>query len=181
MEASDWIAIVGIVATASVSIIASIFSRQAHKEQLAREDLIRKQERKSVPRIEFSIDCNAYGPEKDDYLTEFLLIIRNRGDVRHEFKKIVLRVRGLESDKALCYWDGHEPRLSFPIKVLDDIDIIPEGYNYFFVEPGVDQILTYVTKIPSSIKYVMALALFEYDELTPHTTERVFQMRPMAD
>ena len=179
MDDKDWIAMAGILATVIISIISLILSRKAHKDQLAREDFIREQERKNVPRIEFSIECNVYGPENGDYLTEFLLIIRNRGDIQHKFKKIVLRVRGIESGKHLCYWEGYEPRLSFPARVLDNVNVIPEGYNYFFVEPGVVQVLTYVTKIPSSIKYVQAFALFEYDEHTPHTTERVFQMEPM--
>jgi hypothetical protein len=107
-----------------------------------------------------------------------LLIIRNRGDIQHKFKKIVLRVRGIESGRPLSYWECYEPRLSFPAKVLDNVNIIPTGYDYFFVEPGVEQVLTYVTKIPSSIKYVQAHALFEYDELTSHTSERVFQIEP---
>jgi hypothetical protein len=179
MEDKDWIAMAGILATVIISVISLILSRKAHKDQLAREDLIREQERKNVPRIEFSIECNVYGPENGDYLTEFLLIIRNRGDILHKFKKIVLRVRGIESGKPLCYWGGYEPRLSFPARVLDNVNVIPAGYNYFFVEPGVVQVLTYVTKIPSSIKYVQAFALFEYDEHTPHTTERVFQMEPI--
>jgi hypothetical protein len=178
MEAKDWIAIAGILATATVSIMSLILSRKAHIDQLAREDLIREQERKNVPRIEFSIKCNVYGPEKDNYLSEFLLIIRNRGDIQHKFKKIVLRVRGIESGRPLSYWECYEPRLSFPAKVLDNVNIIPTGYDYFFVEPGVEQVLTYVTKIPSSIKYVQAHALFEYDELTSHTSERVFQIEP---
>ncbi|NPV63653.1 MAG: hypothetical protein HPY61_13700 [Methanotrichaceae archaeon] len=178
MEASNWIALAGILATATVSIATLLLNRQAHREQLEREDLIRERERKNVPHIEFHIDCNVYGPEEGYYLTEFLLDIHNRGDVQHKFTNIVLRVRGIESGKALCYWEGYEPRLSFPKKVLNDVSVIPKGYNYFFVEPGVEQVLTYVTMIPASIRYVLAHAVFEYDEFTPHTAERVFELNP---
>jgi hypothetical protein len=274
MEDKDWIAIAAILATAIVALISLFinlrYNRQSNNDRVAREDLIRAQERKTVPHIEFSIECNVYGPEKGNYLAEFLLIACNRGDIQHKFKKIVLRVRGIESEKPLCYWNGHEPRLNFPVSILDyvylfswdkipeidngrlmeflvqkfDIDwvrtakiekiendkiiqvsneknslflihnygeteailviddgridkfkvakendklniydnvnVIPAGYNYFFVEPGVKQVLTYVTKIPSSIKYVQAFALFEYDKYNPHTTERVFQMKPIS-
>jgi hypothetical protein len=178
MEASDWIALAGIVAAVTVSIASLLLNRQAHREQLEREDLIRDRERKNVPHIEFRIDCNVYGQEGDYYLTEFLLDIRNQGNVQHKFRNIVLRARGIESGKVLCYWEGYEPRLSFPEKVLDDVSVIPKGYNYFFVEPGVEQVLTYVTMIPASIKYVLAHAVFEYDEFTPHTAEKVFEMKP---
>jgi len=100
---------------------------------------------------EFRIDCNVYGPEDGYYLTEFLLDIHNCGDGQHTFKNIVLRVIGIESGKALCYWEGYEPRLSFPKKVLYDISVIPKWYNYFFVEPGVEQVLSYVAMILDSI------------------------------
>jgi hypothetical protein len=268
MVDETWVALLGIIATLTIAIVSLWHSDKKQKEQQEREDGIRAQYRENASRIEFAIECNVYGPEKGDYLTEFLLIIRNKGNIRHEFRRIILRVRGIESEETLNYWENYEPRLDFPVTILDKlyafswdeipgndeaklrnflfkkcnfdwitnakiektnsgntieissnekkisiklndekakaelkvdklrtielaakmendklkiydrVNIIPAGYNYFFVEPGVMQVLTYVTKIPSSIGYVQAFALFEYDEYTPHTTERVFQMKP---
>ena len=71
----------------------------------------------------------------------------------------------------------HEPRLEFPKTLIDNVPIIPDTLNFFFIEPGVEQIFTYITRLPSSIKYILATASFWYDPYTPHTTERVFQIK----
>ena len=142
-----------------------------------REGQLREKQRVHTPHIEFSIDCSFYGPEEDHYLTEILLIAHNKGLVQHKFTNILLRVRGIESGHPLSYWQGSESRLEFPTELLDDVPVIPRGYNYFFVEPGVKQVFTYITRIPSSTKYILAHAEFQYDQFTPHTTERVFQVR----
>ncbi len=86
-----------------------------------------------------------------------------------------------EERKKRTYWQGNEPRLAFPVKLVDNVSILPKDYNFFFVEPGVEQAFTYVTKIPASTKYILAHAEFEYDQFTPHTTERVFPVKVDGD
>ena len=140
-----------------------------------------EKERTCKPHIEFGIDCDFYGPENGYYLTEFLLGAYNKGVTLHRFPSILLRVRGIKSDQAPEYWLGREPRVEFPEKVIDNAEIIPRDYNYFFVEPGVKQTFTYVTRIPSSIKYILVQAKFKYDEFTPHTVERVFLVGIQCD
>ena len=51
-----------------------------------------------------------------------------------------------------------------------------ERLNFLFVEPGVKQDITYVTKIPKIYKYFVAHATFNYDEYTPHFAEKVFDV-----
>ena len=203
MEPTDWIALAGIVATALVAIVTLVVSQWTHRDQQARddrirreqqeredrqrqeqqerEDEIREQERFGVPHIEFGIDCNTYGPEGDSYLAELLLTICNRGRVQQKFRNIVLRVRGIEQGAPLSYWEDNEPRLSFPGVLVDDVSVLPKGYNYFFVEPGVQQLITYVTRIPASTRFLLAHAQCEYDQFTPHTAERVFAVGAPAD
>jgi membrane protein implicated in regulation of membrane protease activity len=87
MEPTDWIALAGIVATALVSVVTLILGQRTRREQQARddrirreqqeredrqrqeqqarEDQIREQERFGAPHIEFSVECNTYGPEGD--------------------------------------------------------------------------------------------------------------------
>lgn len=188
MEPQNWIAIVGILSSISIAAASLVFNwldkqRQQqrddriHKEQQQREDLLRKEQRDLVPHIEFTIESNFYGPRNDAYLAEILLHADNRGHVQQKFNNIQLRVRGIEHGQELTFFEGYEPRLNFPIKLFNDVRIIPKGYNYFFVEPGVKQTFTVVTKIPDTIEFVLIYAIFSYDERTPHTTERVFPVK----
>jgi hypothetical protein len=199
MEPKDWITLAGIAATTLISIVVMVVNSRREKQQQERDDRVRKeqqeredklrreQEQREVekenrlrtysPHIEFEIKCNFYGPEQAHFVAEFLLIVCNRGSVQQKFKDIQLRVRGIESDQPLSYWQGNEPRLAFPVKIVDNTSILPESYNFFFVEPGIEQVFTYVTRVSSSIKYILVHAEFEYDQFTPHTTERTFAVK----
>jgi hypothetical protein len=63
-----------------------------------------------------------------------------------------LRVRGIEVGHNLSEWRDHEPRLEFPKSLVDNVQIIPNTLNFFFIEPGVEQIFTYVMGIVSLAK-----------------------------
>lgn len=162
---------------------------ELYQEQLRREKQIREEYRELAPHIEFDIDCNFYGPEEDFYLAEFLLTAHNRGRVRQEFRDILLRVRGIKHNAVLAEWRGNEPRLGFPEYLIKNARVVPKEirtpqgivtYNFFFVEPGVKQVFTYISRIPAGVKYIAARGAFFYDPETPHTVERVFQVRASA-
>jgi len=61
---------------------------------------------------------------------------------------LVLRIRGIRSDEQVSFF-ADEPRIKFPNLIIDS-RVIPKRYNYYFVESGVKQVITYITKIPSS-------------------------------
>ena len=134
-------------------------------------------ERTHSPHIELNIACNLFGPQDGEYLSEFLLTAHNKGAVRQEFKNIILRVRGIKKDCSLEYWNKYKPRVKFSEKIFSAEVIHKEKYNYIFVEPNVCQEITYVTKIPSDIKFILCRVEFKYDLHTPHSIERVFELK----
>jgi hypothetical protein len=199
MEPKDWVALAGMLAATIISVATLLINRRREvqqqerddklrKEQQEREDTLRKEgevraaeeERKRhtySPHIEFEINCIFWGPQGDSIIAEFRLTARNKGLIQQKFKNILIRVLGINSEEDLAYWKDNEPRLAFPVELLDSESILPKDYNYFFVEPGIEQVFTYVTKIPASVSYILAHAKFEYDQYTPHTTERVFAVK----
>lgn len=167
MDPRDWIAIAGVAATVLIAIVSLFHAssrqrEQQHREdelhkaqqqredelrkpQQQREDELRERHREDTPHIEFDLDCRVHGREDEACLGEFILTAHNRGLVEQKFTHIVLRVRGIERN-PLAHWHGNEPRLTFPVRVIDDAQIIPATYNFIFVEPGVRQTITYVTE-----------------------------------
>ncbi len=59
-------------------------------------------------------------------------------------------------------------------------EIVHEKYSYIFVEPGVEQVITYVTKIPAEYRFILARAEFRYDRLNPHSAEEVFEVKSVG-
>jgi hypothetical protein len=136
-------------------------------------------ERTHSPHIEFLIDARFFTPRDEHRLTEFTLITRNKGLVVHRFHSIKLRVRGISDKTPLSFWKGNEPRACFPEKLVDDAEVIfKPKYDHIFVEPGVEQSISFTTLIPASIAFIAARAEFQYDEeqYWPHSTERVFSV-----
>jgi hypothetical protein len=111
------------------------------------------------------------------HVTEFLLIIKNQGLVKQEFHEITLRARGIERGTAPALWDGREPRLAFPLKIFQEPDVIyRRKYGHVFVEPGVVQTITYVTRLPETVGFVQVRAEFHYTRSRTHSAERVFEV-----
>jgi hypothetical protein len=127
------------------------------------------------PRVDFRIDCKFFGPHGDEYVVEFLLYANNRGLVIQRFPSIHLRVRSIPTGSALELWEKYKPRLLFPEKLFE-AEVVLEKDGYIFVEPGVEQIISYVTKVPRRARFVIARAEFRYENSDPHSAERVFEV-----
>jgi len=191
MNPANWVALTGIIATAGVAIFSVLWNTQIQKrlrnEQFVREDKLRKdyeskeEERKRIervhsPQIEFDLSARFFGPVNEEYLLEIRLNLTNCGLVQQKLWDPKLRILGITKGVSMTFRAQDQYRLEFPKKILPLSDVLPGNYNYFFVEPGVHQDASYVTKVPSSVCYILVHGVFHYDPTTPHTAERVFEV-----
>lgn len=67
-----------------------------------------------------------------------------------------VRLRGIREGTPLQFWSARgNQRLAFPDKLVED-DLVPgRPGDYYFVEPGVRQIFSYPTCVPTDVKYVL--------------------------
>ena len=134
-------------------------------------------ERSHARRVTFTIECRFFGPQDGKYVAEFVLRMKNQGLVIHRFKRLRLRVRGIEKDHPLAPWSKQPSRVGFPEKLVDEQDVLfSTNYGHIFVEPGVEQEVTFVAAIPETIGIILARAEFEYpdEKERTHSIERVF-------
>ena len=59
-----------------------------------------------------------------------------------------------------------------PASVMRLIWFTASSFSYVFVEPGVKQLLTYVTIIPENIRFILVHAQFTYLNHDPHGAEK---------
>lgn len=187
MDAKDWVTLVGVFSTAALAVLALVQNSYRERSQRERDDRLRQEqqeweerlrqkERRHKPRVEFSLDCTAYGPEGDDYAVEVTLTVENKGRIQQRLTRLGLRLRGIPAGQGLSLWEGHGRRLNFPVVLVDEEQLVPEDVVYYFVEPGIRQTFSYVTKVPRSVKYLLAHSRFDYGGSSYHTVERVFPM-----
>ncbi len=121
-----------------------------------------RRERLHKPHVGFTLACQFFGPQKDSYLAEIQITVENLGSTRQEFEHINVKIRGIDKDAELAYWRGEEPRALFPTRVVPKfseeeteeyrIDMVHRNFSYVFVEAGVKQPLTYVTRRPRKLE-----------------------------
>ena len=127
------------------------------------------------PKIQFTVDCSFFAPLQNEIPVEFSLSLINKGLTIHRFRQIELRVRGIRKTDRLSYWEKNEPRLYFPEKLIDTEVVYNKKYSHIFVEPGVDQKVVFISKIPADIALISVVATFKYDNNKSHGIEKVFQ------
>ena len=132
-----------------------------------------------MPHIELELDCQFHGTRGDNRLTTFIVSAANVGVRDHRFPSIMLVVRAIK-DEPFSYDAKNEPdigercrRASFPHKVLER-DLVPEQWEFVFVEPGVTQQLSMTTLIPSDCSYLQVRVAFDYKARWPHTGQAIF-------
>lgn len=129
------------------------------------------------PRVEFDVDANFLGPQNNYFLTEILISAHNVGLRIRKFPSIKLLVRGIKHDAKIEEWKENEPRLFFPDKIIDNAEVIfKKNYGHVFVEPGVKQKLTYLTRIPADYRFISIRVEFEYNENRTHSAERILEL-----
>ena len=151
-----------------------------------------KQERRHKHRIEFNLNAEVIGIHKGCYLVEFTVTINNKSLVKKNFSAIPLRVKGIETNSDIELWLAEKKdkktnkvidtkqtsRVEFPIPILRE-NILPPFWENAFVEPGVEQNITFTTPIPLNISFILATAKFSYHGIPkPHTAERMFALQP---
>lgn len=134
-------------------------------------------ERTHAPQVEFDVACCFLGPQAGAYIAECTLTFRNKGLIRQEIRRIRLRTRGIRRGEALAYWPSREPRLAFPDKIFVEQNIIPERYEYIFIEPGITQSYKYVSFVPDKVAFIIVNAEFFYKDGNEHSAERVFEVQ----
>lgn len=145
-----------------------------HRESLEREDRLRSERREDQRHIEFTIECDIFDPVDETCLAEIRLCAENKGQTVQRFSRISVRVRGISRDSQLSRWPDQGDRALFPNKIAGQPNIIPPNVTYF-TEPGIRQVFTYVTTVPSDQRFILIHSEFDYlgEEGKTHNFERV--------
>lgn len=127
-------------------------------------------------RIQFDIDLRNLGLVDCERVIEIGCTAANVGNVEQQFDEIRVTVRALSSDSMLCEVEGHEPRLSFPVRCAT-ASLIPKKYEYFFVRPKVEQRFPLVIRVSSAYTHLHVRSTFKYKDTNEvHSAERAFRI-----
>lgn len=133
------------------------------------------------PRLQFDLDCHFVysGTTAGEVLTELQFIFENKGFVEHRLYDLTVSVHGVQRGERLATAEASQ-EVDFPIRLFPRKSIVPRKYGYYFVRPGVRQIISHTIKIPNTVSIIRVTASFLYhrDSAYPHTARRIFEVSP---
>jgi len=121
-------------------------------------------QREGKPKIEFNVDFKVIGIHQNEYVTEIIAELQNKGLVRekiYDFKFDLLYL----SDKDNIVEGGDEilKQLLFNKRIRRQ-EWFPQKWKYTFADPGIVQRYTYVTHLPIDTKFVLVRSKFKYTD-----------------
>jgi hypothetical protein len=133
-------------------------------------------ERGLIPPVDFSIDYNIVGTNPQKHLIEILLLLKNLGNSTLVAKDVKLRVKYLnqndEIDVFRCNEDVKFGRVNFSNPLSKDFSCAEKSESKIskftilkyssIVQPGVKQIYSFVTALPSDVVYILLRGEFKY-------------------
>jgi hypothetical protein len=134
-------------------------------------------------RVQFDLECTAYNLIHNGAtrVGEIRLVLENKGFIEHRIFHLTLSIHSLDSETELQVKPDTQ-ELKFTRRVLPQTQIVPPAYGYYFVRPGVRQVITHIVTIPASASVIRVTAGFAYDRglKYPHTVRRVFSLTARA-
>ena len=131
------------------------------------------------PRLQFDLDCRFVRLQRNPktLLAELQFIFENHGFVEHRLWNLNVSVHALDAEDGLTALKNTE-EIEFSRRLLPKTQLVPRCYMYYFVRPGVRQLITHTIEVPSALSVIRVTASFDYnrDDRYPHTIRRVFQL-----
>jgi hypothetical protein len=132
---------------------------------------------KAKQRIQFDLDCRIYplANNPTQKVAEIQFCFENKGFVEHRIYNLTVSVHSLESDMDLATKDK-TGELQFRRRILGKTQLVPPIGKYYFIRPGIRQVVTHIVPIDAHDSLIRVTAGFYYLErgAYPHTARRVF-------
>jgi hypothetical protein len=132
---------------------------------------------KAKQRIQFDLDCLIYPLANNPNLrvAEIHFCFENKGFVEHRIYDLTVSVHALAAEQTL---DTKEKtgELQFRRRILARTQLTPPIGKYYFIRPGIRQVVTHIVPIDARDSLIRVTAGFYYVErgAYPHTARRVF-------
>jgi hypothetical protein len=137
------------------------------------------------PRVAFDIDCAFFRPRANFLVVELRFVFENKGFVEHFIRNLECSVHTVDEQAPQIFADDEE--FAFRRRILPSVeagrqrlDVLPRGFKYFYVRPGVRQTITRVAWLPPDTDIIRITSGFTYSFLPGdiHTAQRVFLVPP---
>ncbi|HET6207359.1 MAG TPA: hypothetical protein VFD98_11155 [Terracidiphilus sp.] len=137
---------------------------------------------KAKQRIQFDLDCKIYplAGTNGEKVAEIQFCFENKGFVEHRIYDLSVSIHALASEDELETKEK-TGELQFTRRILGRKQLIPPIGKYYFIRPGIRQVVTHIVPVDARASLIRVTAGFYYVErgAYPHTARRVFPAGPV--
>lgn len=128
-------------------------------------------QRENYALIDFTVDIEFHVQKNDYWIVELIAYIENKGKVQHKVRDFHFKLESLRTHDKVGLNEEYRNQVNFP-KIEAENSFLPENFSYFFVEPGLKNKYSYITRIPVSAEVVLLHSWFNYiDNERKHIAE----------
>ena len=126
-------------------------------------------------RVEFDVDCRLFPVpwDSEQAFAEIWLLFDNRGFLEHRLYDLLVSVHVGKATPP----PAEAPGKSKPWhRVTSEERVVPPKTGFYFVRPGVHQVVRHTVTVPVDAELVRVTASFTYHrgDKYPHTARRIF-------
>ena len=134
-----------------------------------------KQEK--YPNLETSADVNFVGFKGDYWIVELLAYIENKGKAQHRMSNIQFDLNAIYADDPIETSAEIGGQVYFP-RQLAAGSFLPEGLDYFFIDPAVTAKYSYISSVPKDARFIILHIWFSYTDRkgSSHSAERTIRI-----
>ena len=133
-------------------------------------------------RVQFDLDCRFFDwlGRDGSILAEIWFVFENKGFVEHRLYDLLVSVH---VDVPLGSLKPDEAPASPWYSVTSRKSIVPKETGFYFVRPGVNQIIRHVVRLPAGTELMRVTASFNYHagDKYPHAARRIFSVMRSAE
>ncbi|GET22712.1 hypothetical protein [Prolixibacter denitrificans] len=111
--------------------------------------------------IDFSVDIVFHEKLGEWWIVELNAYVENKGKVQHKMNDFKFKVESLSNHDVVELNYNYGGQVNFPT-TLSEGSFLPKKAEYFFIEPGLKNKYSFITRIPASQKILLMHSWFNY-------------------
>lgn len=121
--------------------------------------------------IDFSADITFHEKVGNWWIVELVTFIENKGKVQHKLRDFDFDLASINSSDPVNTSDEFGGQVLFP-NLISKGSFLPKKYSEFFIEPGLKNKYSYITRVPVDAEVLILHSWFNYlDGKHSHSAE----------
>jgi len=135
-----------------------------------------RRQRENYALIDFTVDIKFHKNKGEWWIVELLAFIENKGKVRQEIELFDFELASINDSDKVDISKNFGGQVLFP-NIICKGSFLPKQSKYFFIEPGLKNKYSFISRVPIDSEIVLLHSWFNYlDGIHSHAAEKTLKV-----